>query len=144
MGLDGTRREGGGGALHAMGGLCCRSDDAVSCRKRTAERKGGRGACPSSLPPTPPFPKPEATPSGRAVQRAAVMTHSAVQRLRRFSKFGEYRSASNKTNSCEARHQLMHEHRWNYYSNEYTVHGGHEGPQNAHVCKDFFNAILMR
>lgn len=46
--------------------------------------------------------------------------------------------------ACRARHAIVHHHDYNYYSNEYTVHGGHEGPENAHMCPDIFNAVVMR
>ena len=39
---------------------------------------------------------------------------------------------------------LMHRHDYNYYSNEYTVHGGQEGAASAHVCRHIFNAVVLR
>ncbi|GFR50743.1 hypothetical protein Agub_g13009, partial [Astrephomene gubernaculifera] len=63
--------------------------------------------------------------------------------LNRFSRYGNYRK-SHTTAACNARHRYMHAHGYNYYSNEYTVHGGHEDVKDAHICSDFFNAIVMR
>ncbi|EFJ51529.1 hypothetical protein VOLCADRAFT_103443 [Volvox carteri f. nagariensis] len=42
------------------------------------------------------------------------------------------------------RRRLVATRGYNYYSNEYTVHGGHKGMDNAHMCSDFFNAIVLR
>ncbi|PNW77944.1 hypothetical protein CHLRE_10g458000v5 [Chlamydomonas reinhardtii] len=63
--------------------------------------------------------------------------------LNRFSRFGNFRR-SHAVAACRARHAIVHHHDYNYYSNEYTVHGGHEGPENAHMCPDIFNAVVMR
>ncbi|KAG2449436.1 hypothetical protein HYH02_005583 [Chlamydomonas schloesseri] len=63
--------------------------------------------------------------------------------LNRFSRFGNFRR-SHVVSACRARHAIVHHHDYNYYSNEYTVHGGHEGPENAHMCPDMFNAVVMR
>ncbi|KAG2433279.1 hypothetical protein HXX76_008346 [Chlamydomonas incerta] len=63
--------------------------------------------------------------------------------LNRFSRFGNFRR-SHVVAACRARHAIVHHHDYNYYSNEYTVHGGHEGPANAHMCPDMFNAVVMR
>lgn len=61
----------------------------------------------------------------------------------RFSRFGSYRK-DHEVASCAERHKHIHLNDYNYYSNEYCVHGGHSGPADAHLCRDFFNAILMR
>ncbi|GLI62251.1 hypothetical protein VaNZ11_004856 [Volvox africanus] len=63
--------------------------------------------------------------------------------LKRFSRFGTFRK-NHDMSACSARRQLIASRGYNYYSNEYTVHGGHKGMENAHMCSNFFNAIVLR
>ncbi|GIL90323.1 hypothetical protein Vretimale_18189 [Volvox reticuliferus] len=63
--------------------------------------------------------------------------------LKRFSRFGTFRK-NHDMSSCSARRKLITNRGYNYYSNEYTVHGGHKGMDNAHMCGNFFNVIVLR
>ncbi|GLC36550.1 hypothetical protein PLESTM_000459100 [Pleodorina starrii] len=63
--------------------------------------------------------------------------------LKRFSRFGTFRK-NHELAACGVRSRLVSARNYNYYSNEYTVHGGHKGVENAHICGNFFNAIIIR
>ncbi|KAG2497008.1 hypothetical protein HYH03_005012 [Edaphochlamys debaryana] len=63
--------------------------------------------------------------------------------LKRFSRYGTFRKRP-EMGACPARHKYVHVHDYSYYSNEYTVHGGAEEPEGAHLCRDLYNAVVMR
>ncbi len=62
---------------------------------------------------------------------------------RRFSRFGTFRK-SHEAASCVARKRTVDFRNYTYYSNEYTVHGGHKSIDNAHMCAELFNAVVLR
>lgn len=46
--------------------------------------------------------------------------------------------------ACAFRKKFMNKHKYNFYANEYVLHGGQSRGEKVHLCGEFFNVLLFR
>lgn len=45
---------------------------------------------------------------------------------------------------CAVRRRYMRAHNYNFYANEYALHGGHATHEAVHLCAEFLNVLMFR